>query len=50
MTTCHLQLQNKNDPNISFVPADHPFISASILEAEGIKLLENIITILYTSQ
>jgi len=45
-----LQLQNKNDPNISFIPADHPFISAAALEAEGIKLLEHVITILYTSQ
>ncbi|KAN0088491.1 Symplekin tight junction protein C terminal domain containing protein [Tylopilus felleus] len=44
------RLQNKNDPNIANAPADHPFISASVLEAEGMKLLENIITILYTSQ
>ncbi|OJA10681.1 hypothetical protein AZE42_01046 [Rhizopogon vesiculosus] len=40
----------KNDPNISNVPADHPFIPAPALEAEGMKLLESVITILYTSQ
>lgn len=44
------QLQNKNDPNIASVSADHPFISASPLEAEGMKLLESVITMLYTSQ
>ncbi|KAH0836650.1 Symplekin tight junction protein C terminal-domain-containing protein [Lanmaoa asiatica] len=44
------RLQNKNDPSIASVPADHPFISAAALEAEGMKLLENVITILYTSQ
>jgi symplekin len=44
------QLQNKNDPSIANVPADHPFMSAAALEAEGMKLLENVITILYTSQ
>ncbi|KAG6381608.1 hypothetical protein JVT61DRAFT_206 [Boletus reticuloceps] len=44
------RLQNKNDPSIANVPADHPFISAPALEAEGMKLLENIITLLYTSQ
>ncbi|KAI6044311.1 Symplekin tight junction protein C terminal-domain-containing protein [Pisolithus marmoratus] len=44
------RLQNKNDPNIAIVPVDHPFISASALEAEGMKLLESVITMLYTSQ
>ncbi|KAI6016044.1 Symplekin tight junction protein C terminal-domain-containing protein [Pisolithus microcarpus] len=44
------RLQNKNDPNIANVPVDHPFISASALEAEGMKLLESVITMLYTSQ
>ncbi|KAI5992588.1 Symplekin tight junction protein C terminal-domain-containing protein [Pisolithus orientalis] len=44
------RLQNKNDPNIANVPVDHPFLSASALEAEGMKLLENVITMLYTSQ
>ncbi|KAL4063109.1 Symplekin tight junction protein C terminal-domain-containing protein [Scleroderma yunnanense] len=44
------RLQNKNDPNIANVSADHPFISASPLEAEGMKLLESVITMLYTSQ
>ena len=44
------QLQNKNDPNIANVSADHPFISATPLEAEGMKLLESVITMLYTSQ
>lgn len=43
-------LQLQRDPNISNVPADHPFIPASALEAEGMKLLESVITILYTSQ
>ncbi|KAF8119842.1 hypothetical protein EV363DRAFT_1461069 [Boletus edulis] len=32
------------------LPADHPFISAPALEAEGMKLLANIITMLHTSQ
>ena len=45
-----LQLQNKNDPNLSFCPADHPFIQAAKLESEGQKLLEGVITLLYTSQ
>lgn len=45
-----LQLQNKYDPNIANVSADHPFISATPLEAEGMKLLESVITMLYTSQ
>lgn len=44
------QLQNKNDPNISFCPPDHPFISVPKLESEGQKLLENVITILFSSQ
>ncbi|KIJ65684.1 hypothetical protein HYDPIDRAFT_131045 [Hydnomerulius pinastri MD-312] len=44
------RLQNKNDPNIANIPADHPFMSAAALEAEGMKLLESVITILYTSQ
>ncbi|KIK99799.1 hypothetical protein PAXRUDRAFT_822333 [Paxillus rubicundulus Ve08.2h10] len=44
------RLQNKNDPGIASIPADHPFMSAAALEAEGMKLLENVITILYTSQ
>ena len=44
------QLQNKNDPNISFCPVDHPFIPASKLEAEGQKLLEALAGLLYSSQ
>ncbi|KAG1746647.1 Symplekin tight junction protein C terminal-domain-containing protein [Suillus paluster] len=44
------RLQNKNDPNIANVPADHPFIPGPALEAEGMKLLESVITMLYTSQ
>ncbi|KAG1760128.1 Symplekin tight junction protein C terminal-domain-containing protein [Suillus occidentalis] len=44
------RLQNKNDPNISNVPADHPFLPGPALEAEGMKLLESVITMLYTSQ
>ncbi|KAL0953604.1 hypothetical protein HGRIS_004812 [Hohenbuehelia grisea] len=44
------RLQNKNDPNLSFCPADHPFISVAKLEAEGHKLLEGVITLFYTSQ
>ena len=31
-------------------PTDHPFISVAALESEGLKLLENVITILYTSR
>ncbi|KAF9005927.1 Symplekin tight junction protein C terminal-domain-containing protein [Cyathus striatus] len=44
------RLQNKNDPNIASCPVDHPFISVSKLEAEGQKLLEGLIAILYSSQ
>jgi symplekin len=51
LTVCHAtQLQNKQDPNLSSCPADHPFISVPTLEAEGTKLLESVITLLYTSQ
>ncbi|KAJ7865668.1 hypothetical protein B0H13DRAFT_2670840, partial [Mycena leptocephala] len=44
------RLQNKNDPNISLCPANHPFISAPKLEAEGQKLLDAVIALLYQSQ
>ncbi|KAH9945718.1 Symplekin tight junction protein C terminal-domain-containing protein [Amylocystis lapponica] len=44
------RLQNKNDPNIAMCPTDHPFISVAALEAEGLKLLESVITTLYTSK
>lgn len=44
------QLQNKNDPNISFCPPDHPFISVTRLEAEGQKLFEGTLTFLYSGQ
>jgi len=44
------QLQNKNDPNISFCPADHPFISVATLEAEGQRLLDALAALLYSSQ
>ena len=44
------QLQNKNDPNLSNCPSDHPFIPAAKLEAEGQKLLEALRTMLYSSQ
>ncbi|KAN0103913.1 Symplekin tight junction protein C terminal domain containing protein [Russula decolorans] len=44
------RLQNKNDPNISNVPGDHPFINAAALEAEGVTLLQRLITDLYTKQ
>ncbi|PPQ75883.1 hypothetical protein CVT24_000738 [Panaeolus cyanescens] len=44
------RLQNKNDPNISFCPVDHPFISVAKLETEGQKLLEGLATTLYSSQ
>ncbi|EPQ56463.1 hypothetical protein GLOTRDRAFT_59735 [Gloeophyllum trabeum ATCC 11539] len=43
------RLQNKNDPNLAMCPSDHPFIPVAALEAEGVKLLEGIITMLYTS-
>ncbi|KAF5383732.1 hypothetical protein D9615_003524 [Tricholomella constricta] len=43
------RLQNKNDPNLAFCPADHPFITAALLENEGKKLLEGVITTLYSS-
>ncbi|KZT27847.1 hypothetical protein NEOLEDRAFT_1130335 [Neolentinus lepideus HHB14362 ss-1] len=43
------RLQNKNDPNLSMCPGDHPFVPVAALEHEGVKLLESIITMLYTS-
>jgi symplekin len=46
----NLQLQNKNDPNISFCPADHSFISVGALEAEGKQLLEAVVALMYTSK
>lgn len=42
------RLQKPNDPNLSFCPADHPFILAVQLEAEAQKLMEGVITIFYT--
>lgn len=45
-----LQLQNKADPNLSFCPSDHPYISVTALEAEGGQFLTMIITLLYNSQ
>ncbi|KAH9995475.1 Symplekin tight junction protein C terminal-domain-containing protein [Russula vinacea] len=44
------RLQNKNDPNLSIVPGDHPFINAATLETEGVALLQRLITDLYTKQ
>ncbi|CAL1714714.1 unnamed protein product [Somion occarium] len=43
------RLQNKNDPNLSMCPTDHPFLHVPTLDAEGLKLLERVITILYTN-
>jgi len=48
--TCIQKLQNKNDPNLAIVPGDHPFINAAALEAEGVALLQRLITDLYTKQ
>ncbi|GJJ11108.1 hypothetical protein Clacol_005339 [Clathrus columnatus] len=44
------RLQNKADPNLALCPSDHPFISSSQLETEGMKLLERAITILFSSR
>jgi hypothetical protein len=44
------KLQNRNDPNLSIVPGDHPFINAATLETEGVALLQRLITDLYTKQ
>ncbi|KZV71528.1 hypothetical protein PENSPDRAFT_751633 [Peniophora sp. CONT] len=43
------RLQNKNDPNLSMCPVDHPYIPVAQLEAEGTRLLETVLTMLYTS-
>ncbi|KAJ7066730.1 Symplekin tight junction protein C terminal-domain-containing protein [Mycena amicta] len=43
------RLQNKHDPSIAFCSADHPFISATSLEAEGQQLLEAVFLLLYKS-
>ncbi|KAL4250329.1 hypothetical protein ABKN59_005891 [Abortiporus biennis] len=45
-----IQLQSRNDPNISMCPIDHPFIMVSVLEPEGARMLEDAIKMLYTSQ
>lgn len=46
-----MQLQNKNDdPNISMLPSDHPYMSVTALDAEGLRLLESVITMLYRNQ
>lgn len=44
------KLQNKNDPNLAIVPGDHPFLNIATLEAEGVALLQRLITDLYTKQ
>lgn len=44
------QLQKQNDPNLSMLPSDHPFMSVASLEAEGVELMKGIFTILYTSK
>ncbi|KAH9965034.1 Symplekin tight junction protein C terminal-domain-containing protein [Lactifluus volemus] len=44
------RLQNKSDPNLAIVPGDHPFINTAALEAEGVALLQRLITDLYTKQ
>ncbi|CDZ97637.1 mRNA cleavage and polyadenylation factor II complex, subunit PTA1 [Phaffia rhodozyma] len=36
------------DPNIAMVPPDHPFIQVRDLEQEGVKLIEFILTTMYT--
>ncbi|KAI8996570.1 Symplekin tight junction protein C terminal-domain-containing protein [Trametes punicea] len=43
------RLQNKDDPNLSMCPTDHPFISVQALEAEGAKLLEGVVRLLFQS-
>jgi symplekin len=45
-----MKLQNKSDPNLAIVPGDHPFINTAALEAEGVALLQRLITDLYTKQ
>ncbi|KZT34250.1 hypothetical protein SISSUDRAFT_1065486 [Sistotremastrum suecicum HHB10207 ss-3] len=44
------RLQSKNDPNLSQCPTDHPFLKADQLEQEGVRLLQQLVTILFTSQ
>ncbi|KAI0050978.1 hypothetical protein FA95DRAFT_1555019 [Auriscalpium vulgare] len=44
------RLQRDNDPNLAMVPGDHPFIPTVTLEQEGIKLMEGLIRLLYSSQ
>ncbi|KAI0766933.1 Symplekin tight junction protein C terminal-domain-containing protein [Trametes elegans] len=43
------RLQNKDDPNLAMCPTDHPFISVQGLETEGMKLLEAVVRLLYTT-
>ncbi|KAI9064047.1 hypothetical protein FKP32DRAFT_1714615 [Trametes sanguinea] len=43
------RLQNKDDPNLAMCPTDHPFIPVQVLEAEGVKLLEGVVRLLFQS-
>ncbi|TFY68492.1 hypothetical protein EVJ58_g962 [Rhodofomes roseus] len=43
------RLQKQNDPNLAMLPSDHPFMSVTALEAEGVELMKGVFTILYTS-
>lgn len=44
-----LQLQRTAEPNISMCRANHPFLKLGALEDEANKLLEECITLLFTS-
>ncbi|KAJ7583294.1 Symplekin tight junction protein C terminal-domain-containing protein [Mycena floridula] len=43
------RLQNRNDPNISICPGDHPFINVAMLENDGQKLFQEARKLLYSS-
>ena len=49
-STNRLQLQSRNDPNLSMCPADHPFIPVQALEDEGKQLLDYITSVLFSSE
>lgn len=43
------QLQRTAEPNLSMVRQDHPFLRSNVLEDEANKLMEELITLLFTS-
>ncbi|KIY64034.1 hypothetical protein CYLTODRAFT_402460 [Cylindrobasidium torrendii FP15055 ss-10] len=43
------RLQNKNDPNLSILPLDHPFLHANQLQQEGERLMHSLMSTVLTT-